>query len=847
MFPRTIELAFARFQARRDPKALAIVFDRTAPELLRVARHLASAEASAEDLLQATFLQAIESATDHRRGEPVLPWLIGILANQARSARRKARRRVDVARLRSEAVADVQAEVERHELGATVATAIAQLPEAYRPVLRMWLEHGLEAKAIAATLERPPGTVRAQISRGLDLLRKALPASVATGVAVTVAAGRGLAAVRREVLGVGAGASTGLVATLAFGGIVVLQHKLFAAGAALAFALLTWSMLSGAPPEVPVLADGANRADLAAATGTGSGPDDPRAVAARVPVAAPASTAPASAPPRHAAPTTGELVVELVSAVDGSPLSGIGVAVQRGDDRDTFARYSQWLPTDAQGVVRFPDLRPATWHIDLDRLGAIAAGEVVAGTSVHRRVEVPAGIRVQGAVVDEADRPVVGAEIVVHGSRLAAPRVATSDALGRFTVDRLVPKLYLQARRAGYEASLVHLVEGVEGAQVELTLRVHNGGRRVGGRVVGDRGQGLANATVAIVDAEAVHVDFWDPSAAQRRPCYCMADRDGAFTCDECGARRLLVLAMPAGGDDAPCWEFVAAGAEPAFVALRAPRAAVVAGRFGGVETATEIAVQAFARDTESLGFLANLAALRCATVAADGRFRLDGLLGGRVDIVARRLFETVASTERTLAAGAEQRWDVDLADQAQSGQLQVRVRASAPLPRSTVVLVGPHVPDNSAPAMQPLDADGAAQVARTGVGTVDVSVCVLVGNRTYLQLASRADVPLAVTTVEIELAADQLPGRRVTGRLVDATGAPVANTQVTALRSDATGLQARDLTSTDGDGRFATVALPAGTYRIATGGPQAMARLLGTAVLTVARDEDLGDLRVLQ
>ena len=34
MFLRTVETAFARFQAKGEAAALAIVFDRTAPELL---------------------------------------------------------------------------------------------------------------------------------------------------------------------------------------------------------------------------------------------------------------------------------------------------------------------------------------------------------------------------------------------------------------------------------------------------------------------------------------------------------------------------------------------------------------------------------------------------------------------------------------------------------------------------------------------------------------------------------------------------------------------------------------------------------------------------------------------
>ena len=54
--------AFARFQRTGEPQALAEVFDATAAELLRVANHLTADLHLAEDLVQASFLAAIESA-----------------------------------------------------------------------------------------------------------------------------------------------------------------------------------------------------------------------------------------------------------------------------------------------------------------------------------------------------------------------------------------------------------------------------------------------------------------------------------------------------------------------------------------------------------------------------------------------------------------------------------------------------------------------------------------------------------------------------------------------------------------------------------------------------------------
>ncbi len=52
----TPEILLARYARHGQPEDLAEVFDRTAQELLRLALHLVTCQADAEDLLQATFL-----------------------------------------------------------------------------------------------------------------------------------------------------------------------------------------------------------------------------------------------------------------------------------------------------------------------------------------------------------------------------------------------------------------------------------------------------------------------------------------------------------------------------------------------------------------------------------------------------------------------------------------------------------------------------------------------------------------------------------------------------------------------------------------------------------------------
>ncbi|HEX6885264.1 MAG TPA: hypothetical protein VF530_17960, partial [Planctomycetota bacterium] len=60
--PTQADRRFAEFRRTGAPAALAEVYDLVAPELLRLALHLARDPAAAEDALQATFVVAIEEA-----------------------------------------------------------------------------------------------------------------------------------------------------------------------------------------------------------------------------------------------------------------------------------------------------------------------------------------------------------------------------------------------------------------------------------------------------------------------------------------------------------------------------------------------------------------------------------------------------------------------------------------------------------------------------------------------------------------------------------------------------------------------------------------------------------------
>src|SRR5262245_13100785 len=228
------DVLFARFRRTRDPECLGQVFDRLAPRLLLVAERLVRSRALAEDLVQATFVSAIEAAAGFDGTRPVMPWLCGILANHARMARRKERRAPDREPLTEDNARraahapppDAATVADLAELATRIGSAVDALPEQQRTALVLRLFHGLRPLEIARALGRSPETVRTWLHRGLSELRRTLRGG-ALPAALLLEEGRGLPAVRAAVLG--HAALTGPVAVVALAGGVVLMKKVVVA------------------------------------------------------------------------------------------------------------------------------------------------------------------------------------------------------------------------------------------------------------------------------------------------------------------------------------------------------------------------------------------------------------------------------------------------------------------------------------------------------------------------------------------------------------------------------------------------------------------------------------------
>ena len=431
LLPGATDRLFLRFCRRGDTDALAQVFDRVAPELLRVAVYLIGNRADAEDLLQRTFLAAIESRSAYDPRRRAMPWLLGILANHVKRVLRERGRRLGEGVLPAAAVRDPAIEAADRELEANVVRLRDELGTPYREVLELHLEQGLNAKEIAARLGRPAGTVRTQLVRALEMLRRRLPSGFVAAVVPFAPQVAVLAKVKGAVMAaakvaapVAAAAGVGMGVVSAVTGGVLVGKKILVVVPLLALALGVGVYV--ALPEQP-----------AAAHGSAEATPQPVAAETTTPIAAQSQSGPGAAPNDRReivstpTTTTGTAVIRG-RCVDeqGNPLAGCRVRLDGSTATQLDARGLQsWrdqrgtdIPlapfattTGSDGRFEFHFTPPPTCRYQLraahdDFVGCAAKwrhipehADITLPDAVLRR-----GTRLRGVVVDELGRPVPG-------------------------------------------------------------------------------------------------------------------------------------------------------------------------------------------------------------------------------------------------------------------------------------------------------------------------------------------------------------------------------------------------------------------------------------------------------
>lgn len=150
-------------------------------EALRLARSVTRSTADAEDAVQEATLKAWRAMPGFRAGASFRPWLMAIVANEARDRVRENSRRGQLAARAAEAervsaggVGDEQSPDRLlivAEEAAHVREAVSFLPDRDREAIELRYREGLSEDEMAARLNCAPGTVKSRLARARARLR----------------------------------------------------------------------------------------------------------------------------------------------------------------------------------------------------------------------------------------------------------------------------------------------------------------------------------------------------------------------------------------------------------------------------------------------------------------------------------------------------------------------------------------------------------------------------------------------------------------------------------------------------------------------------------------------------
>ena len=145
----------------------------------RVAHVITRNAADAEDAAQEGLVKAWRALGRFRTGDPLRPWLLQIVANEARNRARSTGRREHLAVRAAGAVSSGEAApspedaVLEADSRRTLLAALEQLPDAAREILACRYLLELSEEETAQVLGVRLGTVKSRSARALDRLREA--------------------------------------------------------------------------------------------------------------------------------------------------------------------------------------------------------------------------------------------------------------------------------------------------------------------------------------------------------------------------------------------------------------------------------------------------------------------------------------------------------------------------------------------------------------------------------------------------------------------------------------------------------------------------------------------------
>ena len=165
-----------------DTRAYGTLVEEHQTIAFRTAYLLTGSAADAEDAVQEGFVKAYRALGRFRQGAPFRPWLLSIVANEARNRRRSAGRRERLALRVAEdplsggAVPSPEAALLEAEQRDELLAAVNELRDDDRLALGCRYFLGLSEEETATALAWRRGTVKSRTSRALERLRERMEA-----------------------------------------------------------------------------------------------------------------------------------------------------------------------------------------------------------------------------------------------------------------------------------------------------------------------------------------------------------------------------------------------------------------------------------------------------------------------------------------------------------------------------------------------------------------------------------------------------------------------------------------------------------------------------------------------
>lgn len=156
-----------------DRTALETLYVRHSPNVTAYLKAMTRSDASAQDLLQTTFVSVMRSANRYERGTKVAPWLFTIARNAALDTLRRQAKGVEVQDegLREEAVEPAMPD---QGLKDEITRALEKLPPSQREAVVLHKVQGMDFEEVAQVLGVTSTAARIRAHRGYEKLRELL-------------------------------------------------------------------------------------------------------------------------------------------------------------------------------------------------------------------------------------------------------------------------------------------------------------------------------------------------------------------------------------------------------------------------------------------------------------------------------------------------------------------------------------------------------------------------------------------------------------------------------------------------------------------------------------------------